>query len=168
MIHQTYNVIYGLIYIKKKLCQNSIRLSEHPFVVFYLLKLNQSLSYYQILCYGHLHHTILVKKQLEGLKIASNLGFLLKVNCVLIPDINLGHVRDIAYEVHKRGASILNIMPLIPLGKFANMRAPTCEELQSAREKCESIIPIFRACKQCRADACGIPGLEDHMNSQRI
>ncbi len=117
---------------------------------------------------GLLGSEILVKKQLEGLKIASNLGFLLKVNCVLIPKINLNHVRDIAYEVQKRGAHILNIMPLIPLGKFANMRAPTCEELQGAREECESIIPIFRVCKQCRADACGIPGLEDHTNGQRI
>lgn len=102
----------------------------------------------------------LVKRQLEGLKLASDLGFLIKVNCVLIPKINDEHVRDIAYEVKKLGAYIFNIMPLIPIGRFSGLRAPSCEELILARERCESIIPIFRACKQCRADACGIPGYE--------
>ncbi len=104
----------------------------------------------------------LISRQLEGLKIASELGFLIKVNTVLIPGINLDHVRDIACEIQKRGAYIMNIMPLIPLGTFKNLRAPTCEELIFAREQCESIISIFRACKQCRADACGIPGQEGH------
>ena len=104
---------------------------------------------------------ILVSRQLKGLEIASSLGFLIKVNTVLIPDINSTHIRDIAYEIERRGAYIMNIMPLIPLGKFKKLKAPTCEELIAAREACESIIPIFRACKQCRADACGIPGLEN-------
>jgi nitrogen fixation protein NifB len=104
---------------------------------------------------------VLISRQLEGLIIASELGFLIKINTVLIPEINLDHVKDIAYEIQKRGAYIMNIMPLIPLGEFKNLRAPSCEELIFAREQCESIIPIFRACKQCRSDACGIPGLEE-------
>ena len=101
---------------------------------------------------------ILISNQLKGLEIAAQLGFMININTVLIPEINLTHVKDIAYEVQKRGAFILNIMPLIPLGKFQNLRAPSCDELIAARESCESIIPIFRACRQCRADACGIPG----------
>ena len=101
-------------------------------------------------------------------EIAADLGFLIKVNTVLIPNINMTHVRDIAYEIEKRGAYIMNIMPLIPLGEFKKLKAPTCDELIAAREACESIIPIFRACKQCRADACGIPGLEDKDNKSTI
>jgi len=104
---------------------------------------------------------ILVERQLKGLKSAAELGFLIKVNTVLIPGINVNHVKDIAYEVERRGAYILNIMPLIPLADFNNLKAPTCDELRAARENCESVIPIFRVCKQCRADACGIPGQED-------
>jgi len=103
----------------------------------------------------------LVERQLKGLEIAAELGFLIKVNTILIPDINVNHVKEIAYEVERRGAYILNIMPLIPLGELSNMRATTCDELRAAREICESVIPIFRACKQCRADAYGIPGQED-------
>ncbi len=104
---------------------------------------------------------ILVAKQLKGLEIAAELGFLIKVNTVLIPCINVNHVKEIAFEVERRGAYILNIMPLIPMGELSNLRTPTCEELRAVRENCESVIPIFRACKQCRADACGIPGQED-------
>lgn len=107
----------------------------------------------------------LVNRQLEGLRIASELGFLIKVNAVLIPEINRDHVRNIAYEVKNRGAHILNIMPLIPMGNFANQRAPSCDELIKTREIAESIIPIFRACKQCRADACGIPGKEHNIRN---
>jgi nitrogen fixation protein NifB len=105
----------------------------------------------------------LITRQLEGLSLASELGFLIKVNTVLIPDINANHIKEIAYEVKKRGAYILNIMPLIPLGTFSSERAPSCNELKMAREIAESIIPIFRACKQCRADACGIPGKEHNI-----
>jgi nitrogen fixation protein NifB len=54
-------------------------------------------------------------------------------------------------------------MPLIPLGSFSKERAPSCDELIAAREMAECVIPIFRACKQCRADACGIPGKETNI-----
>lgn len=104
---------------------------------------------------------VLIENQLKGLELASELGFLMKINTVLIPDVNLGHLRDIAYEAQARGAHMLNIMPLIPTGEFVDLRPPTCDELIMIREVCESIIPIFRACKQCRADACGVPGLEE-------
>jgi len=103
---------------------------------------------------------VLIENQLAGLKRAVELGMLVKVNTVLIPNVNTNHVRKIASEIKKRDATIMNIMPLIPLSKFKNLEAPTCEELIRAREICEPIIPIFRVCKQCRADACGIPGFE--------
>ena len=36
--------------------------------------------------------------------------------------------------------------------------------MEKVREEVEEIIPVFRACTQCRADAYGIPGKksEDH------
>jgi nitrogen fixation protein NifB len=104
---------------------------------------------------------ILLDNQLKGLEMAVDRGMVVKVNTILIPGINLDNMRDIAEEIATRGAYIMNIMPLIPLGRFENLRAPTCEEMITAREQCESIIPIFRMCKQCRADACGVPGLDE-------
>ena len=102
----------------------------------------------------------LIENQLKGIEIAARLGMRVKVNTVLIPEINGGHVLEIARAIKQRGADIMNIMPLIPLGRLKDSREPTCEELIHARETCEDIIPQFRLCRQCRADACGVPGLE--------
>ncbi len=101
---------------------------------------------------------LLIDNQLKGLEMAVSLGMIVKVTTVLIPSVNTGQVRDIADEVKRRGASLMNLMPLIPLGQMSRERAPTCAELNQARDACEPLIPVFRLCKQCRADACGIPG----------
>ena len=39
--------------------------------------------------------------------------------------------------------------------------APNCEQLDRARTQAEKHLEVFRHCKHCRADACGIPGKED-------
>ena len=103
---------------------------------------------------------LLIEKQLEGVAAAFRIGAAIKVNTVLIPEINMGDISNIADSVQKRGAHIMNIMPLIPAGKFQSLQAATCDDLKLARSLSEPIIPQFRKCKQCRADACGVPGLE--------
>lgn len=102
----------------------------------------------------------LVRSQLDGIAKAVERGFLVKINTVLIPEVNLDHIIEIADTVANLKAYIMNIMPLIPLGKFADMTPPTCDQLKIARAIAETKIPQFRACRQCRADACGIPGYE--------
>ena len=71
---------------------------------------------------------------------------------------------EIAKEVKKRGAALMNVLPLIPLAKMKHYSRPVCSMMESVREQVEEIIPVFRACTQCRADAYGIPGKksEDH------
>jgi len=103
---------------------------------------------------------ILITSQLDGLEAAVKAGFLVKVNTVLIPETNMKDIEKIAQAIHDRGAYIMNIMPLIPAGKFCELDPPTCDELRSARSTSEQTMPQFRKCKQCRADACGIPGRE--------
>ena len=103
---------------------------------------------------------ILVEKQLRGLKRAVELGFLVKVNTVLIPELNDSEVIEVAKKVAELGAFIQNIIPLIPLHSFKDHRPPTCEELKRARDEASKYIQQFRLCKQCRADAYGVPGLE--------
>ncbi|KZX16332.1 FeMo cofactor biosynthesis protein NifB [Methanobrevibacter cuticularis] len=101
---------------------------------------------------------ILIKNQLEGIEKLSNLGVIIKVNSVLIPGLNDEHIVEIAKEVKKRGASLMNVLPLIPLNKMKEYSKPTCAEIEKVRDEVEEIIPVFRACTQCRADAFGIPG----------
>lgn len=102
---------------------------------------------------------LLVEKQFEGIKKASAAGISVKVNSVLVPDLNGNHLTEVARGVKDAGARIMNIMPLKPLGRMKKWRAPTCFELEEARFNAEQIIEQFRLCQQCRADAVGIPGI---------
>jgi len=101
---------------------------------------------------------VLVRNQFDGLKKAVSAGLVVKVNSVLVPGINEKELPAIAERASSLGARIMNVMPLIPSGEFIDKKAPSCEMLNAARRECERAMPVFRLCKQCRADSCGIPG----------
>jgi nitrogen fixation protein NifB len=103
---------------------------------------------------------LMVRNQLKGIAAATKRNVMVKINTVLIPSINYDHVMDIARTAAELGVYIMNIMPLIPLGNLKDLDAPSCEQLRQARTMAEAVIPQFRLCRQCRADACGVPGLE--------
>ena len=99
---------------------------------------------------------LLCEKQFEGIKGASLSGMAVRVNTVLIPEINRDHLIEVAKAVAEAGVDLMNIIPLIPLGKFSNLRPPTKEELKNVQDECELFIRQFRGCRQCRADAVGM------------
>jgi len=101
---------------------------------------------------------LLLKRQFRGLEMAAAAKMVVKVNSVLVPGINESEMPLIAERAASLGAGVMNIMPLIPSGEFSGRRAPDCGQLRAARNRCEGTIPQFRLCKQCRADACGVPG----------
>lgn len=109
---------------------------------------------------------LLISAQLAGIHEISALGAVVRINTVLIPGINSHHIEQIAQVTSKLGASLINIIPLIPQGTFKNMRAPSDMELQMARQAARRHLPVFRFCRRCRADACGVPGLGDHRTTQ--
>ncbi|MCB2295692.1 radical SAM protein [Clostridium algoriphilum] len=111
--------------------------------------------------YGEEAAKILIENQLKGIAVMSRLGVIVKVNSVLIPGINDEHIEEIAKTVKAAGATLYNIIPLIPQHEFSLIPAPTCEQLDKARTLAEKHLEVFRHCKHCRADACGIPGKED-------
>lgn len=99
---------------------------------------------------------IQVKNQLEGIKAAVDAGVVVKVNTVLIPGINDKHVVEIARKINELGVYIMNIMPLINQGAFADIEPPTAEERKAIQEACEPYVMQMRHCRQCRADAYGL------------
>jgi len=104
---------------------------------------------------------ILLSRQLEGIRRAVGFGMELKVNTVLIPGVNSDKIGEIAETISGLGVTYHNIMPLIPRGEFADVPAPNCAMLEKARREAEAVLPVFRNCAHCRADACGIPGISD-------
>jgi nitrogen fixation protein NifB len=63
--------------------------------------------------------------------------------------------------VAEAGASIYNIIPLIPQHQLAWCSEPSCEDLYEVRKEAEKYIKVFRHCQRCRADAIGVPGGKD-------
>jgi nitrogen fixation protein NifB len=104
---------------------------------------------------------VLIEAQKRGIKKAADLALVIKINIVLIPGVNDDHIGEIAKTVSGLGASIINIIPLLPQNEFAGWEAPGCEALNRAREEAERYLPVFKHCQHCRADAIGIPGRGD-------
>lgn len=101
---------------------------------------------------------ILIANQLEGIRKAVRYGMTVKVNTVFIPGVNEGQVTPIGNTVKKLGASVMNIMPLIPQADFAHITPPSERKLEEVRKNNEKIIGQFKHCRQCRADAAGLIG----------
>lgn len=105
---------------------------------------------------------ILIHNQLEGIRKMTSAGVVVKVNTVLIVEINRNHIKEIAKAVSEVGASMYNIIPLIPQHELVNCIEPECGDIDGARQEAEAYIDVFRHCQRCRADAVGIPGGHDY------
>lgn len=105
---------------------------------------------------------ILIHNQLEGIRKMTAAGVVVKVNTVLIVEINRNHIKDIAKAVSEVGATMYNIIPLIPQHKLVNCIEPECGDIDGARAEAEAFIDVFRHCQRCRADAVGVPGGKDY------
>lgn len=105
---------------------------------------------------------ILIENQLAGIRKIAAAGITVKVNTVLVPRINGGHIEEIARTVAEAGAARYNIIPLIPTAKLKDEPAPTCAEIHAARAAAGKYIELFLHCNHCRADAVGVPGRTEY------
>lgn len=121
-------------------------------------KLNKYILYHGEKIEGISGATILIENQLKGIKKAADSGITVKVNTVLVPEINGNHIEMIAKKMGELGVSIYNIIPLIPQHELKDYREPTCIEIDEARSRAGKYVDVFRHCQRCRADAVGIPG----------
>lgn len=124
-------------------------------------KLNRWIVYHGNLYVGVQAAEILIENQLKGIKKIADAGVTVKVNTVLVPSINGGHIEEIAKAVKEAGASIYNIIPLIPQSDLSHETAPVCQEIDEARTLAGKHIDVFRHCQHCRADAVGMLGGKD-------
>jgi nitrogen fixation protein NifB len=104
---------------------------------------------------------ILINNQIEGIKKVCEHGITVKVNTVLIPEINAAYVADVAKKVSELGAKIYNIIPLIPQNELSWCSAPDCALISKTRDEAEKYIKVFKHCQRCRADAAGTLGGEN-------
>ena len=101
-----------------------------------------------------------IDAQLRGISSATKSGVFVKVNSILIPEMNGEQMEALARALKDAGARLQNIVPLIPFDNMANERPPTQNELQDARSIASRFMEQFYHCKQCRSDVVGIPGAD--------
>jgi nitrogen fixation protein NifB len=99
--------------------------------------------------------SLLLERQLAGIRGAIERGIVVKVNSVLIPGVNDDHIVEIAREAARLGAYAQNIIPVIPAGA-ADLRVPSPAETKAVRAACAEIISQITHCRRCRADATGL------------
>lgn len=125
-------------------------------------KLNKYIIYHGTRYDGVEGARILIENQLKGIRKCAEAGMTIKVNTVLVPEINGAHIEEIAKTVKEAGARIYNIIPLIPQYEMADQKAPVCAQIEEARMRAGKYIDVFRHCQHCRADAVGVPGKSEY------
>lgn len=110
--------------------------------------------------FGETAAAILMANQMAGIRMLASRGIVCKVNIVMIKGVNEEHIPDVVKKVKELGASITNIMQLIPVegSVFENMPLVSNQEIMAMRKKCGETMKQMYHCKQCRADAIGILG----------
>ncbi len=100
----------------------------------------------------------IVKRQLSGISKASQSGIRVKCNTILIPTVNDLEMASVAEAVSRVGASIQNIVPLVPFARMSHLQKPSRHEILEARKKASEYCRQFSHCRQCRSDVVGVPG----------
>lgn len=110
--------------------------------------------------FGREGASVLLERQLLGLRMLRERAILTKVNIVMVPGVNDDHIPVIARRVNDLGAFIINVIGLIPTPNtpFADLRGPTPSERKRVQDQCEGFIRQMRWCRQCRSDAIGLLG----------
>ncbi|MDR2051873.1 MAG: nitrogenase cofactor biosynthesis protein NifB [Treponema sp.] len=109
---------------------------------------------------------ILLENQYEGISRLRDLGIVIKVNIVMLRDINDTFIPGIVAKVKEAGADMTNIMQLIPVPGtiFEHIPMVSNAELTETRRQCEALLPQMYHCRQCRSDAVGT--LEEDISFQ--
>ena len=105
---------------------------------------------------------LLLRCQQQGAALAIQKGMSVKINTVLVSGVNNTEIEVVAIAEFAAsiGASVMNLNALIPAGALRNSEAPNKHRLLHLREVASKYIRQSHNCKQCRADAAGIPGEE--------
>lgn len=111
-------------------------------------------------CRGVYGAKILLENQLSGIRYLAERGVAVKVNIVMIKDLNDSQIPLVVKKAKELGAFITNIMPLIPAkgSAFENYPQTSTRDLNKMRDICQMDLQQMRHCRQCRADAIGMLG----------
>ncbi len=101
---------------------------------------------------------ILLSRQQEAVARLKRRGMMVKINSVVLPRVNAGHIPAIAEKAADWGADVMNCIPMIPVQDtpFESLRAPADAEMVRVRALASRHLQQMYHCRRCRADAVGL------------
>jgi nitrogen fixation protein NifB len=113
---------------------------------------------------------LLLQRQTEAIKLLKHYGIIVKINTVVVPRVNEHHVHEIAQYVAKLGADVQNCIPLIPVEgtPFGKLEEPSSSSMRAVRAKTSMYIKQMSHCARCRADAVGLLGENNSVESEKL
>ena len=103
---------------------------------------------------------LMIARQIESIRGLKDRGVTVKVNAVLVPEVTLDGIEDVARVAAELGVDVMNSLPLYPVDgtPFGELGAPTGEQVATARRRSGLHIAQMTHCQRCRADAVGLLG----------
>jgi nitrogen fixation protein NifB len=101
---------------------------------------------------------LLLSRQLAAIAGLKARGLVVKVNTIIIPGVNDGHVPAVARKMAELGVDLLNCMPVYPNADtpFGELSEPEPAAMAAIQAAAGEILPQMRHCTRCRADAVGL------------
>ncbi len=109
---------------------------------------------------GEAAAALLLERQLDAIHRLKAHGIVVKVNSIIVPGVNDGHIPEIAKAISQFGVDIMNVMPLVHVegAAFEDIEPPDGLMTARLRLQCARHLPQMAHCARCRADAVGFIG----------
>ncbi|HBF37689.1 MAG TPA: nitrogen fixation protein NifB [Firmicutes bacterium] len=103
---------------------------------------------------------VILERQLDAVRSLKQAGMIVKINTLIIPEINDQHLPEVASKMAALGADIMNCIPLLPTKDtvFEEILEPSAAQVQKIRTQVKAYLPQMEHCTRCRADAVGLLG----------
>ena len=113
---------------------------------------------------------LLLEKQLEAVRLLKGKGITVKINTIVMPEMNDFHIPELSKLMAEMGADTQNAIPLYPVKDtpFEDMEEPSKELMKDVRKMIGNYLKPMTHCARCRADAAGLLGKDIEEATQMI
>ena len=103
---------------------------------------------------------LLLNRQIEAIRGLKARDIIVKVNSIIIPGINDGHIEAVARKMKPLGVDLFNCMPYYPNvgSEFEYLEEPSTDTVNAIRRAAGQHVKQMRHCTRCRSDAVGLLG----------
>jgi nitrogen fixation protein NifB len=113
---------------------------------------------------------ILFERQVESIRGLKSRGIVVKVNTVVIPNVNFDHVLSVSRFCGDVGVDVQNCMPMVSVGGavFEGYEEADDSVMSELRRAASCYVPQMEHCSRCRSDAAGMLGNDNGFEINRL